>query len=188
MSETDRPESPEVPVRQESSQRVMLSYAGPLDPASRKVSGVSNPASLIVGYLAGCSLVTWGFLIAVQLHDPYARRQLSDAVFSSLMNKWLLALATAGVATILFAFAVTRRDFPAFQPPRKRPVWLALLGGVAHPLVLIVIGEASLDFGSEPNFFGMLLVPLLYFAIPPVVGILISRQPLPAKPASDSSE
>lgn len=188
MSETDRPESLDVPVRNELSEPLMLSYARPLDPPARRISGVSNPAALIVRYLVGCSLMTWGFMLAVQLHDPYARRQSSNVDFSSLMNSSLVALASAGVATILFAFAVTRRVFPESLPPRKRPVWLGFLAGVAHPLILIVIGEASLHFGSEPNFFGILLVPLLYFAIPPVAGILISRQPAPAKPVSDRSQ
>lgn len=154
---------------------VMLSYATPSAMPSAKICGISNPRSSIVAYFIGALLPIVGLMAAEQLNDPVVTRQMRLGDYSPLANDLLIALMIAGIVTTLFAFALTRRVYPASWRRRKCRSPKALLVGVAHPLLIFAASAASSH--AEPEIGRLIRTALIvvFFSVPILSGIWLRR-------------
>lgn len=177
MSENDINAQEGLPGRGDRPTPVLLSYATPIEIPSRKVGGISNPRSLITVYFVGVMMPIISLMTAQQLNDPIVSRQMHLGDYSPLANDLLIALMIAGVLTTLFAFALTRRVFPASRPPRKCPPRIAVLVGVGHPLLMFSVAEVSFRFGLDLVALRGIVLIVLFLAVPILSGIWIRSGP-----------
>lgn len=166
--QTDSPKPPPLPEMGNTAEPVVLSYAAPAQVVGKRISGVENARAVILAYLCGGWLATFGMFIGTDPSAPFFNGGVGAA-----FGMGFLSLLIAAIGVTLFALTLTRRIFPPLRPRQRRSIWLAGVAAIAHIAAIVGFVRVTLGLAPELETCRIVAAAFIYFGFPAFAGSLI---------------